>query len=282
MQNTDNSRHRPFGGQHGRRIAGFAALILVGTGGCAIVQQQALAPIDWIDVQVERYAVTGTGSWARLRKQPLTLGPFTAEVAAQSLWSSLPTTNSSDIQASVGSDDKDGHQLRSGTVTRHSESELQFNLTGPEGSLADVRCRQLLHIENQETGVSRGDGSNTFSMSENVAYNATLNCRSKGVSARWPQWQLDLHSGDPTPMRGTLTVDGSRYDVVGSQASTIGRAPTTVSYEIQRGGHTLAQVDRSGDGLLSVAMPMADKPHLAIVGAAAVLLLADDPLEPQG
>ena len=81
-------------------------------------------------------------------------------------------------------------------------------------------------------------------------------------------------------MQGYLIIDGVKYEVAGSQSSNIGRSPYTVSYEISRGGKPLVQVDRSGDGLVSLMMPVGDKQHVAFVGAAAALLLANDPLEP--
>ncbi len=248
--------------------------------GCSIVHQKALEPLDWVGADVERYAVSGAGSWARLRKQPIDIGPFRGDLAAQSLWHSLPSTSTSDVEVAIGSDDSRGHQLHHGTVTQNNESELQVRLTGPDGALADLRCRQRFYSENQKTGISRGDGTDTFSMSENVAYNASLNCKAKGVSALWPQWQLDLHSDEPVPLRGTLRIRDTDFEVVGSQASNIGTSPTTVSYEIRRRGATLALIDRSGDGLVSLARPVGEQQHVAFLGAAMVLLLARDPLEP--
>ncbi|MBB3047920.1 hypothetical protein FHR99_002186 [Litorivivens lipolytica] len=248
--------------------------------GCTVTHQQALEPLDWVGADIERYPVTGAGSWARLRKQPLLFGPFTGEVVAQSIWSLLPATTNSDVQVSVGSDSPRGHQLNSGTVTQHNESELQVNFSGPEGPLANLRCRQMLHIEEKQTGIRRNDGTDSMSMKENVAYTAALNCKSKGAGPQWPQWQLDMSTNEPEPMQGVLEVAGTRFDVVGSQASTIGQAPSTVSYEIRRGEHTLALIDRSGDGTVSLSMPAGDRQHNAFAGAAAVLLLANDPLQP--
>lgn len=247
--------------------------------GCSVVHQKALEPLGWVGSDVERYAVSGAGSWARLRKQPIDIGPFRGDLAAQSLWNSLPSTSTSDVQVAIGSDDSRGHQLHHGTVIQSNESELQVRLTGSDGVLADLRCRQRLYSESQETGVSRGDGTNTFSMSENVAYSASLNCMAKGVSELWPQWQLDLHNEEPVPMRGTLRIQGTDFQVVGSQSSNIGASPTTVSYEIRRGDTTLALIDRSGDGLVSLVRPVGEQQHIAFVGAAMVLLLANDPLE---
>jgi hypothetical protein len=260
--------------------ASLCFVVAVMVTGCAVTQQKALEPLDWINKDVERYSVTGMGSWARIRKQPLTVGPFTGEVAAQSVWSSLPVTTSSDVQISVGSDDAKGHRLESGTVAKDNESELQFRLLGPSGALADLRCRQHRYIEDQKTGVTRGDGTNGFSVSEQVAYSSTFNCKSRGADKQWPQWRLDLGSSEAASMQGHLMIDGVKYEVAGSQSSNIGRSPYTVSYEISRGGKPLVQVDRSGNGLVSLMMPVGDKQHVAFVGAAAALLLANDPLEP--
>ena len=169
----------------------------------------------------------------------------------------------------IGSDDERGKQLRSGTVTQHNESELQFTLREVDSSLAQVRRRQLLHIEDDEVNYGRNDGSNTFSMSETVAYEARLECKAKGLGKPWPAvWELTMHSAEAIPLRGTLQVDKTSFAVVGTQASTIGQAPHTVSYEIKRGERTLALVDRSGDGTVSLMMPAGELHHHAFVGAA--------------
>ncbi len=257
--------------------AALAACVMLSTGGCAIVGQQALEPADWVGQQVERYEATGTGGWARLRNKPVTIGPYTAEVRAKSPWSTLPTSTSTDTQVSFGADG--GRELSSGTTTRHNDAELEFHLSGPGGAVADVRCRQLLHIETTGIGVTRSDGTDAFSMSELAAYKSSLSCRASGNTASWPQWQLELSSGEPSPLRGHLTIDGVSFEVLGSQASNIGQAPMTVSYEIRRGEHTVALVDRSGDGRLSVSLPVGEKQQLAFVGAAVALLISNDPLE---
>ncbi len=248
-------------------------------GGCSLVGQNALDPIDWADKQVERYPATGRGLMAQLRKDPLILGPYTAAFEARSPWNNLPVQTTSDVQIGIGGEG--GRQASAGTTSLRNESEMKIRLYGPVGELASIQCRQVLNIENREARVTNKRGENDMSITENIAYDASLNCRSRKLGSGWPKWQLDLDAAGEVPLHGILTIDGHAFDVVGSQASTVGVIPETVSYEVRQGRHVLALIDRSSDGQLSIAVPISENLRTSLFGAAAVLLLAHDPLSPQ-
>ncbi len=255
------------------------AIISLYLGGCTIVSQNALDPIDWADKKVERYTVSGRGFMAQLRKEPLILGPYTAAFEARSPWSNLPVQTTSDVQIGIGGEG--GRQASAGTNSLRNDSEMKIRLYGPVGELASIQCRQTLNIENRETRITNRRGENDMSMTENIAYEAALNCRSRKLGSGWPQWQLDLDAAGEIPLHGILTIDGHTFDVVGSQASTVGVIPETVSYEVRQGRHVLALIDRSSDGQLSIVVPVSENLRTSLFGAAAVLLLAHDPLSPQ-
>lgn len=259
------------------KTAVIATALTLNMVGCSVVTPRALEPIDWTNKEVGRHAVTGNGAWARLRNEPLIIGSFSAVPKARRSWSDLPTETTTDLEIAIGNED--GRQLRAGTVSRHNESELNIHLSDNSESLTEIRCRELFHIESEETGVTRSDGTDSMRMSELVEYHASLNCQSRGFSTSWPHWQLDLDNHEPGPLHGVLHIDDRLFDVVGSQSSSIGQLPQTVSFEIRNGDSVMALIDRSGDGQLSIVYPVAKKLHLAFTGAAAVLLLANDPVE---
>lgn len=256
----------------------FWFLVSALLGGCAIVEQNALEPIDWSDKQVDRYAVTGRGVLARLRNEPITLGPYSAVPEARQLWNHLPVQTTSELHVGLGSDQ--GRQANLGNTSVRNESELKIRLHGPAGELAAIHCRELLNVENRVAQVTNKRGENDFKVTENLAHDASLHCRSRALGSSWPQWQLDLQVAGKRPLQGILSIDGLAFDIVGSQASTIGVLPETVSYEVRRGDEVLALIDRSGDGRLTLINPMDERQHTSIIGAAAALLLAQDPLNP--
>lgn len=261
------------------RPAGLATFIgALSLGGCALVGPHALDPIDWTDKQVERHAVSGRGFMAQLRKEPLVLGPYSAISEARTPWSNLPVQTTSDVQVGIGGEK--GRQASAGTSRLRNESEVKLRLLGPGGELAAIQCREVLDIENREARLTNKRGEDDISVTENISYEASLNCRSRSLGATWPQWQLDLQATGRNPLTGTLSIDGQALDVVGSQASSIGLMTETVSYEVRQGSDVLALIDRSSSGQLSILSPIDEKRQSSIFGAAAALLLAHDPLSP--
>lgn len=246
--------------------------------GCTMVGQHALTPIDWTDKQVEHHSVAGRGFMAQLRSEPLLLGPYSAVSAARTPWSNLPVQTTSDVQVGIGGEQ--GRQASAGTSSLRNESEVKIRLLGPTGELAAIHCREVLNIENREARLTNKRGEDDMKVTENIAYEAALNCRSRSLDPSWPQWQLDLHATGKNPLHGVLSIDGQTLDVVGSQASTLGVMPETVSYEVRHGRDVLALIDRSSDGQLSIVTLINEKQRTSIFGAAAVLLLAHDPLNP--
>lgn len=257
-----------------------AALLTLGAtlhlGGCTMISQTALDPIDWADKAVERYPATGRGVIAQLRSEPVGLGPYSAISEAKSPWSNLPVQTTSNMQVGLGGEN--GSQFSSGTNSVRNESEVKVRLIGPPGELASIQCREVLTIENREARLTNQRGENNMSMTENVSHEASLKCRSRSLGPTWPQWQMDLHATGQTPLQGVLSVDGQAFEVVGSQASSRGVMRETVSYEVRRGRDVLALIDRSSDGQLSIVSPKSERQRASLFGAAAVLLLAHDPL----
>ncbi|WP_372765071.1 hypothetical protein [Litorivivens sp.] len=262
-----------------RTLCIVSLIVTLYLGGCSLVGQNALDPIDWTDKEVERHAASGRGFMAQLRKDPLIVGPYTAAFEARSPWNNLPVQTSTDVQVGLGAEG--GRQASAGTTSLRNESEMKIRLYGPVGELASIQCRQVLNVENWEARVTNKRGENDMSVAENIAYDASLNCRSRKLGPAWPQWQLDMHATGKKPLHGILRIDGHDFEVSGSQASTVGVMPDTVSYEVRQNSQVLALIDRSSEGQLSIAVPISENLHTSLFGAAAVLLLAHDPLSPQ-
>lgn len=252
----------------------------IGTSACGLIKSaEALQPLDWVDQPVEQFTVTGTGGLDRLRNKPVTIGPFTANIQTQSPWGSLATTSTDDTTITIGDASKGGRELSGGTRKTDKDAELDFRLSGPAGELAIIRCRQILRMRTNDTRVTRGDGSNVFSMEDLESYTSSLNCQSGPATQSWPNWQMALSNAYQEPLQGTLTIDGVSYDLAGSKASTIGHVGMTVSYTVSRAGQTAALIDRSGDGLVSLRTTLSERQRVASIAAAVALLMANDPLQ---
>ncbi|MBO1924587.1 hypothetical protein [Thiomicrorhabdus sp. 6S3-12] len=255
-------------------------LVFVVINGCAVTSQKALQPMDWVGQSVDEYPVTGAGDFDRLRNKPVKVGSYTAKVRTQSPWGSLSTStmSSTDVIINTGTAEK-GHELRSGSMETNKDAELEIHLVGLEGLSTDIRCRQKLEIEYDKTSVTDSKGNNAFSMSDLKKYSSTLNCQTGNEQDYWPKWQMKLSNSKPEPLQGVLIVDGIEYRVVGSRSSNIGHAPNTVSYDVKLKNETIALIDRSGDGTVSVRKSVEQKQKAAMISVAVALLLANDPLD---
>lgn len=259
----------------------FLGTAVLFSSGCAVIDQRALQPVDWVDQSIETFAVSGTGGWSRLRNKPVVIGPYTAKLLAKSPWGTLPTSTTSNTTMVIGSTEDDGgHELRDGTSSTNRDAELAFHLSDPSGELSKIRCRQVLQVNYDQTSVTGKGGTNVFSVSDLQNYVSSLNCQSSQPTASWPRWLIAMNRNEPKPLKGKLIVNESKYSIIGSQSSNIGHAPMTVSYEIRNGNITLALIDRSGNGQVSILGQADTRLKAALMGAAVALLLANDPMQP--
>lgn len=256
--------------------SGVLAFLFSAVSGCAVIDQRALQPMDWVDEPVEEFDVTGTDGWSRFRNKPITIGFYSAEVLAQTPWGTLPTSTTENTETTIGLGQSDGsHEYREGTSSTNRDAELALRLSGADGALSQIRCRQLLQTESDKTTFT-GSSDHSFSRSKLTKYVSSFNCRSGRASDVWPDWRLDLTNDEPKPLKGFLTVDGMRYVVTGSQSSNLGQGPT-MSFDIREGEKTLALIDRAANKV-SLHMSVIGKQKSALIGAAVTLLLSYDPL----
>ncbi|MGB1581260.1 MAG: hypothetical protein ACPHER_07110 [Nevskiales bacterium] len=244
----------------------------------ACATPKALEPVDWVDQQVQRFPVSGKGAWARLTNKPLVIGQYSAQPSSAFTGGGISTTTTDSTQIGVAVDHERGKEIGVGTSTTSNEGSIDFHLSAASGPLAQVRCRQYLKSTSGQISGTNRKGDESWSIMQNTGYKASLSCSAKALNAAWPQWGMDLETYEAAPFRGRLSVDGAAYDVAGSKATSIGSMGLTSSYEIRQGNAVLALVDLNGDGQLSISMPASNKNAIAFVSAAAVLMLANDPV----
>ncbi len=247
----------------------LAIILLLSISACAT--PKALEPVDWVDKSVERLPVNGKGAWARLTNKPLQIGQYTAQPSSAFTGGGVSTTTTDSTQFGVATDYESGKEIGFGKSSTNNEGSVEFHLSIPSGALAQIRCRQYLKSTSNE--ISGG----SWGISQNTGYKASLTCKSKALSADWPQWGMNLETFEAAPFVGSLNVDGAVFTVKGSQATSFGAMGPTSSYEISQGDSVMALVDLNGDGQMSITLPTSQKKSAGLVGAAAVLMIAEDP-----
>ncbi|GEM_PF-3027555 len=253
-----------------------AIALLLSISACAT--PKAIEPVDWVDQDVQRLPVSGKGAWARLTNKPLVIGQYTVQPSSAFTGGGISTTTTDSTRFGVAVDHDSGKEIGIGTSTTSNEGAIDFRLSAPSGPLAHVRCRQYLKSTSDQIGGTNSKGEDSWSILQKTGYKASLSCRSKSLSADWPQWDMNLETYEAAPFKGNLSIEGSVFEVAGTKATSIGSMGLTSSYEVRQGSSVLALVDLNGDGQLSITMPTSKQKHASLVGAAAVLMLANDPV----
>lgn len=251
----------------------FGSLCALALAGCSFTPDRMAPPPDWraVDDATRTLSVTGHQGWQLFGEQTLGIGDYTATTIDRSFWDAAPSNTG--FQIGIGGIHVGGRRL-------HDDSRFRFRLAAQGADLARIQCRQFLLVEDLQGGAGDRDVGQII-LSGNIAYQAELHCRAEGIHPDWPAWQLDLRASDLRPLFGILAVAGETWPVAGSQQALSGPYDRTTGYRISRGeDRSVALVDRLDDGQLRLRTPLTPAENMALIGAAAALLIARDPLAP--